>query len=144
MEASASNVPLNDASFDGIIEACVFQHLNKNDRQQAFKEVSRLLKKGGVFVGYLLDVGHSVYQAKKDAQLVNDPGTLVLSDNKSKVYLTNIGISHFFQAEEFATLLEGFSIIEPCLTTYYLPQTEAKRRGYDKYLQSMWTLYAVK
>ena len=144
LEASVSDVPLPDASFDGIIEACVFQHLNRHDRQQAFKEVSRLLKKGGVFVGYMLDVGHSVYQAKKHDQLESDPGTLVLSDNKSKMYLTNIGTSHFFRAQEFDSLLHGFSIVEPCLTTYYLPPTEAKRRGYDQYLQSMWTLYAGK
>jgi len=40
--------------------------------------------------------------------------------------------------------LTGFSVVDPCLTTYYLPREEAAKRGYDEYLQSMWTVHAVK
>lgn len=144
LEASVTDVPFHDASFDGIIEACVFQHLSRSDRQQAFRQVRRLLKPKGVFVGYMLDAGHSVFQAKQSEQLKDDPGTLMLGDGSSKFHLTNIGLSHFFRETEFAELLHDFSVIDPCLTTYDLPREEARKRGFDRYLQSMWTVYAVK
>lgn len=144
VEASVGNVPFESGSFDGIIEACVFQHLNKTERQNAFGEVKRLLKPGGVFVGYMLDRGHTVYQERKGDELKDDPGTLVLQEGKSNVYLTNLGTSHFYSKEEICELLDGFKIVDPLLTTYYIPTFEAKKRGYDQYLQSMWTVYAVK
>ncbi len=143
-EASVSAVPFEDGAFDGIIEACVFQHLNKPHRDQAFAEVQRLLKPGGVFVGYMLDVGHTVYQHKRSQELPEDPGTLILEDGGSRVYLTNLGVSHFFTSQEIRERLHGFTVVDPCLTTYYLPLEESRRRGYTEYLQSMWTVYAIK
>jgi SAM-dependent methyltransferase len=144
VEASVVDSPFPDASFDGIVEACVFQHLNREEREKAFAEVRRLLRPGGVFVGYMLDAGHTVFQAQQAEQLPEDPGTLMLSDGSSKFHLTNIGLSHFFRKAEFDQLLAGFSTIDPCLSTYYLPRREAAKRGYSEYLQSMWIVYAVK
>ncbi|MBI5723806.1 MAG: methyltransferase domain-containing protein [Planctomycetes bacterium] len=144
VEASVCKTPFADGTFDGILEACVFQHLAKEDRIAAFNEVRRLLKPGGLFVGYMLAEGHSVFQSKKSQQLKDDAGTLMLEEGKSKFYLTNIGLSHFFSKGEYAKLLKGFSIIDPCLATYYLPKFEAAKRGYPEYLQAMWALYAVK
>jgi SAM-dependent methyltransferase len=143
-EASVSSVPLEDESFDGILEACVFQHLDKKDRIAAFAETKRLLKPGGLFVGYMLDAGHSTFQRNREHEMKDDPGTVILSDGKSKIYLTNIGLTHFFRKEEFEKLLPGFSVVDPCLATYYLPREEALKRGYDSYLQSMWAVYAIK
>jgi SAM-dependent methyltransferase len=144
VEASVTDVPLPDASFDGLFESCVFQHLTREDRRRAFEEVARLLKPGGLFVGYMLDAGHSIYQRKQSEELADDPGTLILEDGSSNIHLSNIGLAHFFRAEEFTELLPGFSVVDPCLTTYYLPRDEAGKRGYDEYLQSMWTVYAIK
>lgn len=144
IECSVSSVPFQDESLDGIIEACVFQHLAKTDRECAFREVRRLLKPGGLFVGYMLDTGHTVFQMKQAEQLGDDRGTLILADGKSKIYLTNLGLCHFYSREEIVHLMEGFTVVDPCLTTYYLPQEEARKRGYAEYLQSMWTVYAVK
>lgn len=144
VEASVSNVPFADQSFDGILEACVFQHLDKENRKKAFQEVSRLLKPGGIFVGYMLETGHTVFQKHKADQLRDDPGTLILTDGRSKIYLTNIGVTHFFNHQEMKDLFKGFSIVDPCLTTYYLPKDEARKRGYDEYLQSMLAVYAIK
>jgi len=144
IESSVTDVPFADESFDGIVEACVFQHLTKEERVKTFGEVKRLLKPGGVFVGYMLDAEHTVFQAKQAEQLVDDAGTLVLSDGSSKIHLTNIGVSHFYRRQEYFDLLDGFSVIDPCLTSYYLPRAEAQKRGYPEYLQSMWTLYAIK
>ena len=144
LESSVTEVPFEDESFDGVIEACVFQHLDKADRQKTFAEVKRLLKPGGLFVGYMLDRGHTVYQQKRAEEFKDDPGTLILKDGSSNLHLTNIGLCHFYAKEEFMELLSGFSVIDPCLTTYYLPREEASKRGYCEYLQSMWTVYAVK
>jgi SAM-dependent methyltransferase len=144
VHGSVTDVPFPDGSFDGILESCVFQHLNREDRRQAFAEVARLLKPGGLFVGYMLNQGHTTFQEKISEQLAGDSGTLILEDNRSGYYLTNIGLAHFFAQEEFYDLLGGFSVVDPCPAAYYLPKEDAKRRGYAEYLQSMWIVYAVK
>ena len=144
VEASVTRTPFPDASFDGIIESCVFQHLDRPSRSQAFAEVSRLLKPGGLFVGNMLAQGHSTFENRKGEQLPDDPGSLYLADGTSKFHLTNIGLAHFFAEDEFRSLLPGFEVVDPLLSTYHLPREEAKRRGYDRYLQAMWTVYAVK
>lgn len=142
--AGADRVPFRDASFDGIIEACVFQHLDREDRMRAFAEVRRLLKPGGLFVGYMLATGHTVYAARRAEERPDDPGTLDLRDGRSKIYLTDIGLSHFYRREEYDDLLRGFSVIDPCLTEYDIPREEAARRGYETYRQSMWTVFAIR
>jgi SAM-dependent methyltransferase len=144
VEGSVTHTPFADGSFDGILEACVFQHLDRQQRVEAFGEVRRLLKKGGLFVGYMLDAGHTIYRRKQAEERTDDRGTLMLADGSSKIHLSNIGSAHFFRKEEFDDYFRGFSLVDPCLTTYYLPRDEARKRGYDEYLQSMWTVYAIK
>lgn len=144
IEASVADVPWEDESVDGLLESCVFQHLPREDRERAFSEVRRLLKPGGVFVGHMLEQGHTVFQKKSGAQLAEDPGTVQLDEGGSKFHLTNIGLSHFFTKDEIHRLFDGFSIVEPCLSQYEIPPSEAKNRGYDSYLQSMLVVYAVK
>ena len=144
VEGSVVNTPFDDASFDGILEACVFQHLTRQDRIRTFAEVSRLLKPGGLFVGYMLADGHSLYRQKANQQVEGDPGSLHLADGSSKIHLSNIGLAHFFKKEEFAELLPGFSVVDPCLVTYDLPLEESRKRGESEYRQAMWALYAIK
>ena len=144
VESSVTRTPFPDATFDGVIESCVFQHLDRGDRLAAFAEVRRLLKKGGLFVGNMLAEGHTTFQQKKAEQLVDDPGSLYLADGTSKFHLTNIGLAHFFSSAELAELLAGFEVVDPLPSTYRLPREEARRRGYDEYLQCMWTVYAIK
>ncbi|MBL4888818.1 MAG: class I SAM-dependent methyltransferase [Candidatus Lindowbacteria bacterium] len=144
VEASVVSTPFEDESFDGICESCVFQHLGKEDRLKTFAEVKRLLKPGGIFAAYMLDAGHSTYQLSKGEEDKTEPGTLNLNDGLSNIYLTNIGVAHFYVKEEIESLLEGFSVVDPCLVTYFLPRSEAKKRGYEEYRQSMWAVYAVK
>lgn len=145
VEGSISDMPeFADASLDGVIESCVLQHLPNEDRLAAFREIDRVVKPGGVFVGHVLAQGHTVFQDKRDAQLDDDPGSLVLDQGKSRFYLTNIGLSHFFTAEELRELLPGWSVVDPCLSQYALPASEAQRRGYPEYLQSMLIVYAIK
>ena len=144
VEASVSDVPLADESLDGILESCVFQHLPRDDRLRAFKEVDRLLKPGGLFVGHMLEQRHTVFEARADEQREEDPGTLILDEGESRFYLTNIGLSHFFTAAEVEGLFEGWSVVDPCLSQYYIPRSEAEKRGYPEYRQSMLIVYAIK
>jgi SAM-dependent methyltransferase len=144
IEASVSDVPLEDASLDGILESCVFQHLAKEDRVAAFREVDRLVKPGGLFAGHMLERAHTVFEQHADEQLAADPGTLQLEEGGSNFYLTNIGLSHFFAAGEVRDLLPGWSVVEPCLIQYELPRSEAAKRGYEHYRQSMLAVYAIK
>ena len=144
IEGSVTDVPMADASLDGILESCVYQHLNREDREAAFREIDRLVKPGGVFVGHMLEQQHTVFQGRSDQQLADDPGTLQLEEGGSNIYLTNIGLSHFFTADEVRGLLPGWSIVDPCLTQYELPVSEARKRGYEHYRQSMLAVYAVK
>ena len=144
IEGSVTDVAMPDESLDGALESCVFQHLPKEDRVAAFREVDRLIKPGGVFVGHMLERQHTVFQGHEDEQLSDDPGTLQLEEGGSNIYLTNIGLSHFFTADEVRELLSGWSVVDPCLTQYELPESEARKRGYEHYRQSMLAVFAVK
>lgn len=145
VEGTVSHVDeIEDASLDGVIESCVYQHLPKDDRLAAFREIDRVVKPGGVFVGHMLDHRHTVFQQRRDQQLAEDPGSLVLEEGKSNIYLTNIGLSHFFTPEEVEGLFPDWSVVDPCLSQYELPRSEAEKRGYERYLQSMLIVYAIK
>lgn len=144
VEGSVTRTPFADASFEGVIESCVFQHLDRPSRVAAFAEVRRLLKKGGLFVGNMLADGHTTFQQKRHEQIADDPGSLYLADGTSKLHLTNIGLAHFFTKEELVELLAGFDLVDPLPGSYQLPHDEARRRGYDEYVQCMWTVYAIK
>lgn len=144
VEGSVTDVPWPDASLDVVVESCVFQHLSRADRAAAFAEVDRLVKPGGLFVGHMLERGHTVFERRAAEQLADDPGTLRLEDGGANYHLTNIGLSHFFTADEVRKLLPGWTVVDPCLSQYELPTGEAAKRGYDAYLQSMLVVYAVK
>jgi SAM-dependent methyltransferase len=143
---SATSLPFEDNSLDGVLESCVFQHLNKMDREKAHTEVVRVLKPGGVFVGHMISNQHSTYLAKRHQENPEDPGTLDLETDASpgKVHLESIGLAHFFAKEEYQSLLKGCTVIDPCETIYELPREEAERRGYEYYRQAMWIVYAIK
>lgn len=146
VHGSATALEFPDSSLDGVLESCVFQHLARDDRIKAFAEVVRVLKPGGVFVGHMLNRRHSTYGAQRDHELPEDPGTIVLSSDKvgNKFHLETIGLSHFFAREEFSGLLAGCSVVDPCEVTYELTREESRRRGYDRYFQAMWIVYAVR
>jgi tellurite methyltransferase len=141
---SVTQVPLPDGSVDGIVEACVFQHLRRADREAAFAEVRRLLRPGGLFVGYLLEVGHTIFREQKGRPVEGDPGTLYLETEGARLTLEDLGVCHFFTADEVRAQFAGFSEVSACLATYELPESEARRRGVPRYLQSMIAAYAVK
>lgn len=144
VDASVSDVPLPDESLHGILESCVYQHLDRADRVAAFEEIDRLTKPGGLFVGHMLEQGHTVFEQHAAEQQADDPGTLVLEEGGSNIYLTNIGLSHFFTKDEVRSLLPDWTTVDPCLLQYEIPVEEARKRGYEHYRQSMLVVYAIK
>jgi len=146
-DGSVTDLPFADDAFDGAVEACVFQHLDRVDRRRSFDELARVIKPGGVFVGYMLSDAHTIFEQKRDEQDPGDPGTLILREegsNASRFHLGNIGLSHFFGRAELENLLSGFATVDICANGYDLPREEAERRGYTHYHQGMWIVYAVK
>ncbi|MDP2624971.1 MAG: class I SAM-dependent methyltransferase, partial [Candidatus Peregrinibacteria bacterium] len=49
IEASATQMPLKDKSFDVITSTLAFHHLTTQQKQDALSEICRLLKPGGTF-----------------------------------------------------------------------------------------------
>ncbi len=145
VEGTIADMPFEDNTFDGVVETYVLQHLANPDRANAFKEIHRVLKPGGVFIAYLSGRDCSVYQKRKAEELSEDPGTINLeSGNNSRIYLDNLGTTHFYSREELESLLAPFSMVDLAVQAYDVPKEEAEQRGYDKYTQSMWIVYARK
>jgi SAM-dependent methyltransferase len=139
----ATDLPFEDCSFNGVIEACVFQHLGKEDRRAAFAEVDRVLVPGGLFVGYCLNVYDDVFNFTRASESRDDPGTVILSSGP-KGHLQSVGLTHFFSEEEFADLLPNFDV-ELLPVSYAIPTFEAKRRGMNGgYTNRYFTVYGVK
>lgn len=82
---SALSLPFPDQSFETVVSWDVIEHLPKNSERKMLKEVSRVLKKGGVFylstpnktiVGCLMDpawwlIGHRHYSLEELKNLAN-------------------------------------------------------------------------
>mgnify|MGYP001593905571 CR=1 FL=1 len=141
--ANATNLPFENSYFNGIIESCAFQHLNKEDRSKAFIEVNRVLKSGGVFVGYCLTTNDDIFLINKDMQLQNDPGTVILSSGPQG-HLQNIGLTHFFNEKEIGRFLHNFNV--ECLSVVYqVPKFEALRRGMkESYSNKFYVILGIK
>ena len=54
MEGNALNIPLTDASFDGVCDFGLFENLYKEDWPQYASEVNRVLKPGGFYLNVSL------------------------------------------------------------------------------------------
>jgi ubiquinone/menaquinone biosynthesis C-methylase UbiE len=140
VHTSATNLPFEDDFFSGVVESCVVQHISEVERSKVFSEIYRVLKPGGVFIGHMLDRDCTAFEVEN-----SDKGSMIFEDSeKPKFYLTNIGYAHFFSEEELRVMLKSFSVIDISKATFYLPLEEAKRRGHEKYKQSMWSVYAIK
>lgn len=143
-EGAIGRLRYEDAAFDGVMEACVFQHLSREDRATAFAEVARVLKPGGLFAGYMLSVDHSLYRRHHADELPEDPGSLRLDSGGTKILLENVGLTHFFRHDEIETALSGFASVDVCRLAYDLPRVQARARGFDEYHHAMWVVYAVR
>lgn len=62
-EASMTDLPYEDEVFDRVFSICVLEHLPYNDQVTAIKEMSRVLKKGGI-IGLTFDYGPCASEEK--------------------------------------------------------------------------------
>ena len=144
-QASITALPFADGTFDGVCEANVIQHLSKDDRARAFTEISRVLKPGGLFAGYMMNRASTVWlKAKKGQMVEGDEGSVMMGDGRTGYHLTDVGLSHFFSFEEIHRALRGFTVVGCCPLQYTLPKEEAVNRGYQDYTQGMFAAYAIK
>ena len=144
---SATSIPKPDESFDGIVEANVFQHLGREDRDKAFAEVRRLLKPGGIFVGYDMAVGSTPHNSAIH-RVEGDPGSFLLGSGEG-YHVEDIGLTHFFSYGEYLEYLRGFRHVDSTVVQYQLPVTEMKRRYPDRsnghtYAHRFYCTFAIK
>lgn len=140
---NVTNMPWDDETFDGICSANVLQHLNKEERVDAFSEIRRLLKRGGCYVGYEMSRQHCMFNAAHRQQLHDDPGTIIFEEGGG-YGLGNVGLTHFFSYDELFEGLRGFISVDPCSVIYQIPVEEAKRRHITGRIWAFWNVLGVK
>jgi SAM-dependent methyltransferase len=116
--ASVDQVPFGDGEFEVIVSFGVLDHVLKPVAVNAFLEIRRLLRPGGLLHVNLrspesLDFG-------RGEEL--EPGTFVLTEGPEK------GLAqHFWTAEEIDEMLAGFTILNWELQTRWLDKARTTR-----------------
>ncbi|MCL2786061.1 MAG: class I SAM-dependent methyltransferase [Methanomassiliicoccaceae archaeon] len=96
MTASATDIPLNDATMDGVVMIHVLEHLDADETERAVKEAERILTPGGKV---LVRVFHRDDMRSDNGTRIGD-GTVVRGN----------GIRyHYFTEEELGCLFASFS-----------------------------------
>ncbi len=97
-------IPVKNNSFDAIISIQTIQHGLKSERDQAFTEIKRTLKTGGLLLLRTISQKHLVY----------GKGTEVEPDTFHQIEELPDGNTphHYFSEEEVKSYLKDFEIIE--------------------------------
>ncbi len=121
LNKSVLDTNFEDSSFDGVLMQGLLSALKKDDRMKAIREISRILKSGGV-----IHVGEFKFHEKfkeryeKDYPKTGEYGTLSVTDDEGK----EIFQSHNFEISELIELLkeggfENIEVIEKEIKTYH-------------------------
>lgn len=105
--APTYNLPLEDESFDGCICYGVFYYMTKEEIQQSFKELYRVLKNGGRALVVVRTTDDHRYGQGREIE----PNTFIIEeDDESKSSYHESGMKmHFFTREEIEGLTAEFS-----------------------------------
>lgn len=141
---SVTDVPLPDASFAVICEANVLQHLDKDARAAAFREITRLLKRGGLFAGYMMSSHSQAYGMNWARLVADDERTVDFGTSGEGYHLASVGLCHFFTPAELREYLKDFATVDLCYVSYDIPTEEARRRGQDWRCMPFWAVYAIR
>ena len=112
-EAFLQKLPFIDNSFDVVYSSLVFHHLNKNSKNEAMKEIYRVLKKNGRFL--LVDFGKVAVLAKKGKSYVTRVG--LEPGRPTKVMLAILvnsvseGFEYLGNPCQLEVKLDGFRVI---------------------------------
>jgi demethylmenaquinone methyltransferase/2-methoxy-6-polyprenyl-1,4-benzoquinol methylase len=107
--ADAHHLPLSDASYDALV--CAFGIRNLEHREQAGREISRILKPGGVLV--VLEFFRpkkffpKLFYKTYGKHVIPKVGGMISKNKKAYQYLQD-SIQNFFSIDEYEELLKRF------------------------------------
>ena len=94
----AKEINFNDETFDVILDRAAIQHNTLQDSYQIVSQIFRILKKGGIFISFLANDFHPLFNKGKDLGEAN----YYLSEEH--------GTRHFFTKYEIIKLFSDFKI----------------------------------
>jgi len=114
----AENLPYEDGSFDYALMVTTICFVD--DIEQSFREVYRILKKGGVIVIGFVDKDSKIgkeYQKIKDKSLFYRPATF-FSVGEVESYLKEVGFKNFDYRQTIFNTLDKIKSVEPVKNGY--------------------------
>lgn len=126
---SAIDIPYRDSSFNTVVCWEVIEHIPKNTEMKMFKEVNRILKKGGVF--YL-----STPYAHPVSKSLDPAWWLIGHRHYSKKMLSAFGKKNGFKVDE-VRVIGGWWRIASALNMYFSKWVLRRKPVFQKFFDHM-------
>ena len=124
---SMTNLPYKNNYFDCIIDVFSSSCLNAKDGNKFLIEISRTLKKGGVFFSYFPSKKSKMYRSKK--KILYDKDTILKLKEKKNIFTINNLPFRFLNKRQYVGLLDQNN-----LDTYYAEElTRTYFKGKDQF-----------
>ena len=121
LAASGTNLPFDSDTFDTVVSWEVIEHIPKNDEDQLFSEVARVLKRDGVFY---LSTPHNTFFTN-----FLDPAWLIAGHRHySENVLEKFAVKHSFRKESAVTLGGWWSLFY--ILNFYISKWIFRRKPF--------------
>jgi ubiquinone/menaquinone biosynthesis C-methylase UbiE len=114
-EGDMADLPFPDASFDVVVSMLALMHIPRQDRQQVFREVARVLRPGGrLLIGVKNSVFERMFQGDRFATIdITDVKSEELIFTKTHSGEDMVAPWHSFSPDELASLsaIAGLSLV---------------------------------
>jgi ubiquinone/menaquinone biosynthesis C-methylase UbiE len=139
------NLKIPENYYDLVIESNVIPFVEKDRLDALFDRVYRILKQGGAFIARIYrDTNYTIF-VDNPKRYKKDGFTMYFGEaTKGGYHLTDAGFAHFFSEKDMRLYLKRFKEVDLGFLEFSLPEFEAKKRGFDKYVLSYWRVTAVK